>query len=238
MNVNPRSLRSRRGIAMLAVVLTAGAACSEPIDCGQGPGRCAGTDGPKPAKPPAAPQLRPAPTGLPSALMPDLARAPIAGAIAIPGGQQGQPAAAPPQRRKRSAGAQPLDQPPLDPGNPSALPAGDPLAHAQLIHRRRDTPAALMRRIVNVAANHNLSGLKRFMTPELQVRVDQLVAKSPDRFWRQLDKYAAAGANGFELKEADSAGGRGKQLLVTARDGAVLHPVIERDKEGWLFARF
>ena len=201
-------------------------ACDEPVDCGKGPGRC---------------------------LQQGAVRHPAAGARKAP--RIAQPADLAGNARQRPAPARPsaADRPPpqrmIDPsqdpqmgapraGLPTGQPAADFEATAALVHNSTKTPTDLVRRIMNVAANRNVVGLKQFCTPKLRKNIDEMLAKHKDRFWRHLDKYVDAASNGFKLTEAVGDTDELKHLTVTTKSGADLHPVMTRGDKGWLFDRF
>ena len=123
-------------------------------------------------------------------------------------------------------------------GVPMGQPTADFEPHAGVVHNARKTPAQLVRRIINVAANRNVAGLKRFCTPGLRREIDAMLAKHKDRFWKHLDKYVDAASNGFSLDEQPGDDDKTRRLKITTRAGAVLQPIIEKDGKGWLFARF
>ncbi len=109
------------------------------------------------------------------------------------------------------------------------------LSPGERLHR---TPAGLIRRIRNVAANRNLVGLKRFMTKDFVGRVDTMVADSPERFWRHVARYVNAAEHGFELTSTPGPREGTKQLEVKGRGEMTLRPIVERSSRGWLFDRF
>ncbi|MEY3013562.1 MAG: hypothetical protein RIT45_2297 [Pseudomonadota bacterium] len=104
--------------------------------------------------------------------------------------------------------------------------------------RRFEGPADLVRRIRNVAANHNLPGLERYMTPKLVASTREMMPQHAERFWRHLDRYAQAGAHGFELEQKAGAEEGTLELVVKAAPDIVLRPVLRRTDAGWRFERF
>ncbi|MCB9738363.1 MAG: hypothetical protein H6747_03780 [Deltaproteobacteria bacterium] len=100
------------------------------------------------------------------------------------------------------------------------------------------TPDQLIRKIRNVAANHNLPGLERYMTPELIERTRAMMPEHAERFWRHLDRYVTAGSNGFELERQPGADEGVLELTVKAAPDIVLRPVVRRTPAGWRFDRF
>lgn len=98
-------------------------------------------------------------------------------------------------------------------------------------------PKWLVKRIRNVAANHDAAALKRWCTPELQREMDQMLGKHAERFWRHLDRYAKAGGDGYEVTE-ERPEGEEMHLTVKARGDIVLKPVMKKTAEGWRFHRF
>ena len=89
-----------------------------------------------------------------------------------------------------------------------------------------------------MAANHNLKGLKRFMTPGFADRVDTMMKESPERFWRHLDRYVNAAEHGFELTSSPGPREGTLELRVNGRDEMTLRPIVQRSERGWLFDRF
>ena len=106
------------------------------------------------------------------------------------------------------------------------------LAPPEQDHR---TPEGLIRRIRNVAANHNLPGLKRFMTVGFGERVDTMMKETPERF---IDRYVNAAEHGFELTSSPGPRTGTLELQVKGRDEMTLRPIVERSDRGWLFDRF
>lgn len=235
--------------ATTAIALTTALpACDEPVDCGAGPGRCLQTEAaqrqvgarvtmdgrpPKIAQPVDLKRHVPQP---PRALNP---------------AKTGQPANAGDAKEERQNAAQPPGDPrrrqfnPLAAANLGAPVAGRPLKptddiehHAQVVYNTRKTPAELMRRIMNVAANRNVVGLKRFCTPTLDKNIDEMLEEHKERFWRHLDKYVTAANDGFTLEEAPGSSDVTRQLTVKTRAGTVLKPIVAKDGKGWLFERF
>lgn len=99
-------------------------------------------------------------------------------------------------------------------------------------------PDQLIRKIRNVAANHNLPGLERYMTAELIERTRAMMPEHAERFWRHLDRYVVAGSNGFELERQPGADEGVLELTVKAAPDIVLRPVVRRTPAGWRFDRF
>ncbi len=202
----------RAAAAIFALVFAAAlvCGCTEPAPRGHAAAKVPATAPTPPAKPLAPP--------LPGQLAPRIATAPNA----------------PPPTPK----AQPPHPLPNEPGGHRAAdPALLAAAQGQVVDRRRDTPDRLIRRIVNVAANHNLPGLKRFMSTEFSAKVDKMVADHGARFWRHVDKYADAAANGFTMTERPGSDGKRKLLRLKTREGAVLNPIVVRQRGGWVFER-
>lgn len=201
--------------------------CDEPRDCGNGPGRCLAAQGGQTQPPVPAQRARPS---IPPLRDEQGARpTPVAKPAETAAPQQ--PPTRPPQRRIAPVG-----------GVPAAAIGGAPTAdferQAQVVFQSRKTPEALIRRIVNVGANHNASGLKRFCTAKLSANIDKMLSSHSERFWRHIDKYVTAASEGFEIEEAAGPTKTSKQLTVKARGGIVLRPVVAQDEKGWLFARF
>ncbi len=98
-------------------------------------------------------------------------------------------------------------------------------------------PKWLVKRIKNVAANHDKEAIKLWCTTHLQGQVDRMVKDHAERFWRHMDRYAAAGANGYEVTEERPEGDL-MHLTVKARGDIVLKPVMKQTQQGWRFHRF
>ncbi|GEM_PF-2847035 len=237
LSASPTFARVAKALAV-PVVMVAMVACNEPLDCGTGPGRCLKPTkkrtvlvDPKTYKAPLYKLENPPPRDTPPTEEP----AADEKAVREPPPEDNRPLEGQ-QRGKDPAFEEPTegDEPPP----PEADPTRDVELSAQVVHRSRRTPEALLRRIVNVAANHNLPGLKRFATPRLQASMSKSAKKHPTRFWRHLDRYAEAAADGFEIEQSDGPRPGTTRLVVTTRTGQQLNPIVAKDKKGWLFDRF
>ncbi len=214
--------RSRRRLALSLLLGTAllVAACTEPVDCAAEPHRCPLVSQPAGNVP--APVLH-APEPL------------IANARARRADQQQA-------RKDRAAASKDAEEAKLMRARVQAeaerlakeARVGD-LSPKEQLHR---TPEMLVRRIRNVAANRNIQGLRRFMTPDFRKRVDVMLGDSPERFWRHLARYVNAAEHGFELTSKPGPREGTLQLAVKGRGEMTLRPIVERSPEGWLFDRF
>ncbi len=132
------------------------------------------------------------------------------------------------------------------PANANALPQIAPGTIEKAVMQARTAPGEdtgiapkwMVKRIRNVAANHDAPALKKWCTPRLQAEIDKMLPKHGERFWRHLDRYADAGANGYEVKEQRREGPDRLHLTVHAKGDIVLKPVLERAEQGWRFDRF
>ncbi|MCO4763811.1 MAG: hypothetical protein KC502_20020 [Myxococcales bacterium] len=95
----------------------------------------------------------------------------------------------------------------------------------------------MVKRIKNVAANHDKEGIKRWCTPRMAKEIDDMLPKHGERFWRHMDRYARAGAQGYATSDRRQEGDK-LHLTVTSAGDIVLKPVLVRSAQGWRFDRF
>jgi hypothetical protein len=223
----------RTTVVVSAAVLTAMAGCDEPMDCGTGPGKCLQTP---PARTYAMPNTPVIP--LPTELVRNLPRQDRV----APPNRGAKPRKQPLVRRAKPVNevqrgiARNIGAPAVD--NNVAPQTAEKEPRAQLVYRSRKTPADLVRRITNVAANHNTAGLKRFCTPKLQAHIDEMIRDHKDRFWRHVDKYVTAASEGFIVEEVAGPEPKQSRVTVKTRAGLVLNPIMSKGTKGWLFDRF
>ena len=103
---------------------------------------------------------------------------------------------------------------------------------------REISPQWMVKRIKNVAANHDKVGLQHWCTPRLTSEIDTMLVKHSERFWKHLDRYASAAAQGYEVTEQRKEGEKRMHLTVKVKGDIVLKPVLVHTVEGWRFDRF
>ncbi len=120
--------------------------------------------------------------------------------------------------------------------------AGGVRAHSQaLLVHNGGGPDQLIRRIRHAAANRDFEALTVYMTPDLAARTRPLLQQDAARFWRHLDRYVAAGSQGFQMDQAPGSREGSLQLKISLNvDGkpVQLQPIVVRTTSGWRFERF
>lgn len=104
--------------------------------------------------------------------------------------------------------------------------------------RRFEGADQLIRRIRHVAANRNLAGLERYMTPKLIASTRAMMPTHAERFWTHLGRYVQAGEHGFGLARKAGTEEGSIELVVTVDADTVLRPIVVRGPAGLAFDRF